>query len=519
MRSLPGPSFGFRLIALSVVAGSGVFLPALSPVRVSLVLGILAGTLLGAAQYAAARWRLRIPGELFVLAQVGVWTFLVHVSNGQRSPLFIGYLLEVPLAAAQIGRRGAVLAATAGAVAYVTCCAIFHPPLDAAAASVAVGFLAISALSSWMLIGVFERQQRAIDASLAALQTRAHNLAEELRLLGDYLGSTLIAIDDRGRVANINPAGLELFGVDCGSVIGRPWQEVLKVDSTGMQAITRTLAEGIDQHHLHMILEPAKGAPLSARAELWVGFSAQGRNTYLLLDSRPPAEDEADPLRRLGEAVACVSHQIRNSIHALQGLASGLIVQDPEMEDRGSVRELLAALRSLGSLAENMLAMSGASRSPGETVPLSEVVSSAMVLSRRSAGHAQLSDSCPHVRVRGRRGELIHALFNLLDNAGRASPPGAPVRVRLRADATHAFAEIEDSGPGLPPGLEQARSPAPTLTGWGYGLLAARRFLEANGCDLSFERMAEGGTRCRIRLPRVSESGLVDASLAAGGTG
>ena len=80
------------------------------------------------------------------------------------------------------------------------------------------------------------------------------------------------------------------------------------------------------------------------------------------------------------------------------------------------------------------------------------------------------------------------------------SPPGDIVRVRVRSGRDRARVEIQDGGPGLPQGLEGASGRAASRNGSGYGLLAARRFLEANGGDLSFERPPGGGTLCIVTL-------------------
>jgi len=498
---LPGPALGLRLLALAVVAGSGVFLPAAFPARVSLITGIVAGALLGFAQYLVTRRRVPVPGELFVLSQVAVWTYLAHVSGGQHSALFVGYLIEIPLSAALLSRRGCWLAAVAGAGAYLASSAVLHPPLDRSSAAVAIGFLAVTALLSWLLIDLLERQQRQLAASHAALNARAENLAEELRLLGDYLNGALLGLDDMGRVVSVNQAGLELLGIGNAEALGRPWQEVLRPDPEGARGITSTLVEGRPQRGLRLLLERPGGGTIAVDGELWAGPSAEGRRTYLLLGPAQADQGDADPLRRLGEAVACVSHQIKNSLHALQGFARG-IERELEGDERRSepTQHFISALESLGELANDVLAMSGAPRAPGEVVPLHEVISSAVVLARHPRASVQVAAPARELYVRAHRGQLVHALFNLLDNACRVSPPGQVVRVHALQSGERVSVEIRDEGPGMPAHLEDVNGRAPSRNGSGYGLLAARRFLEANGGGLSFERVPEGGTLCRVTL-------------------
>jgi signal transduction histidine kinase len=114
--------------------------------------------------------------------------------------------------------------------------------------------------------------------------------------------------------------------------------------------------------------------------------------------------------------------------------------------------------------------------------------------------------------VRAHRGQLVHALFNLLDNACRASSPGDLVMVRRSEEPGRAVLEIRDRGPGLPKEVAEADGRVPSRNGSGFGLLAARRFIEANHGELAFERLPEGGTASRITLPLAPAAGLQGAA-------
>src|SRR5438034_517784 len=117
------------------------------------------------------------------------------------------------------------------------------------------------------------------------------------------------------------------------------------------------------------------------------------------------------------------------------------------------------------------------------------------------------------MRVRAHRGRLVHALFNLIDNACRATPTGGIVEVAIGAGDDVAWIEICDRGPGPPgAGVRAAAlriAPDPRgCGGSGLGLIATRRFMESFGADLEFMPREGGGSRCRVRLRR-------DAATAA----
>jgi len=500
-RGIPQVLLGLRFLALAVIAGSGALLPVESARLPQLTACILAGAGIGIAQYLALRSRVRWPGEALILPQVVVWTWLVHVSGDQRSPLFVGYLLEVALSGAAFSRRGCVLAAVSSLSAYVLHVSADDRPLQPGTLATVGGFIAVGSVLTWLLIDVIERQRRRLHLYQGALRERAETIAEELRLLGDYLGGALVGIDGLGRVVSVNRACAPLLGIEAGDAVGRPWQEVLRADAEGNGAIAATLCDAAPRRGVRTALRRCDGTTVAVEAELWVSPSPTGRRTYLLLGESVAGAASADPLRRLGEASAIVAHQIKNSLHALQGLASELARErngcaEPEDADR-----LRQVVRGLATLSDDVLAMAGASRPPQESVALEEVLSSAALLSRHAPGRVLVEAIDPELCVRAHRGQLVHAFFNLLDNACRVTPCGEHVRVRAARCPERILVEITDSGPGLPAALASGSAPVHSDHGAGLGLMAARRFIEANGGTLAFHPGIPAGTVCRIHFP------------------
>jgi two-component system sensor histidine kinase KdpD len=100
------------------------------------------------------------------------------------------------------------------------------------------------------------------------------------------------------------------------------------------------------------------------------------------------------------------------------------------------------------------------------------------------------------------------ALANLLQNAGKYTPPGAMIRVRVGGDATAGWIEVEDDGPGFPEPIEplfekfargvhgDGRAP-----GTGLGLAIARGFAEAQGGRVEAFNRRGGGASVRLVLP------------------
>ena len=106
---------------------------------------------------------------------------------------------------------------------------------------------------------------------------------------------------------------------------------------------------------------------------------------------------------------------------------------------------------------------------------------------------------------------IERALSNLIDNALRHAPGGAPVRVSLQRNGASAQILVEDAGPGLPPELharlgQQAslRDPPIKRSGGGIGglgLAIAQRVALLHGGSLLPLPAPLGGTRLCLALP------------------
>jgi signal transduction histidine kinase len=102
-------------------------------------------------------------------------------------------------------------------------------------------------------------------------------------------------------------------------------------------------------------------------------------------------------------------------------------------------------------------------------------------------------------------------LSNLLGNAAKCMR-GSPVRcitVRALLIGDKARVEVEDTGPGVPPGLEASifkpyvRAPSATQPGLGLGLATVKRLVETHGGAIGVRRAAQGGAIFYFELPLV----------------
>jgi signal transduction histidine kinase len=115
-------------------------------------------------------------------------------------------------------------------------------------------------------------------------------------------------------------------------------------------------------------------------------------------------------------------------------------------------------------------------------------------------------------------------MTNLLSNASKFTrgSPERHVTVRARADDARVHVEVEDTGPGVPPGLEQAifepyrRAPGLSQPGLGLGLATVKRIVLAHGGTLGVAKAQAGGAVFWFEVPRAIEAPSDEMPAAPG---
>jgi signal transduction histidine kinase len=180
--------------------------------------------------------------------------------------------------------------------------------------------------------------------------------------------------------------------------------------------------------------------------------------------------------------------------------------RDPGGPDRARLEELLSVVGGLGELSRDVLAMASVAPIAPVEISAAEVVRSAAALARHHRVTPDLDLPAGDLRIRASRGPLVHALFNLIDNACQFCATGERPRVSVSRDGDRVAITIEDRGPGFPTDHPAGEHAVASTHGAGYGLLAARRFIEASGGGLSFAPRPGGGTCCRVSMPAVLDA-------------
>jgi len=185
-----------------------------------------------------------------------------------------------------------------------------------------------------------------------------------------------------------------------------------------------------------------------------------------------PAEvsDVAGAVNELADALArseqrqrmfllSVSHELRTPLTAVRGFAESLadgVVAGDDAADAGKVivREADRLDRLVSDLMELARLEADDFRLDPVTVDLSALATDAATVWRARCAEADVpcvvrAAPTPPVRVDPRR--LRQVLDGLAENALRVVPPGAPLVIATGGDATGAWLQVRDGGPGLAP--------------------------------------------------------------------
>ncbi len=251
---------------------------------------------------------------------------------------------------------------------------------------------------------------------------------------------------------------------------------------------------------------------------------------YIDVAQKSTLQIESERLRN--SLLSAISHDLRTPLAALVGLADALVLSAPALA--AMQRELAESIRQsalrMSALVNNLLDMArleaGSVQINRAWQPLEEVVGAALAATAPAmqgrAVSVRLADDLPLLAFDAVLIERV--LVNLLENAAKYTPSGTPVRIGAEAFADHVVITVDDEGPGLPRGREEAifekfeRGERESATpGVGLGLAICRAIVLAHGGRIRGEnRLEEGrvvGARFAIELPR-GEPPRDDGSMA-----
>ena len=225
------------------------------------------------------------------------------------------------------------------------------------------------------------------------------------------------------------------------------------------------------------------------------------------------AQRESEVARLKSDFVATVSHEFRSPLTAIRQLSEMLQRGRAPTEEKRQEYYALISRESarLSRLVENLLDFSR--MEDGRKQYQFERLEPAAWLREFGAGfdrgNVTLSIPPELPPIMGDRMALTSAVDNLLDNAVKYSPAGAPVICEAEADGGELTIRVLDRGYGIPAEdrdhvfekfYRGKGEIARQVKGAGVGLSLVRQIVEAHGGTVDFDSRVGEGTVFRIRL-------------------
>jgi heavy metal sensor kinase len=214
--------------------------------------------------------------------------------------------------------------------------------------------------------------------------------------------------------------------------------------------------------------------------------------------------------------VADASHELRNPLAVIQTNADVALQEDGVPEEvQARLQAVRRAADRMRQLVDDLLALArlelaAARRTEIDLRTVLDEVTDELGPLARAHGLRLEASAEGDLHVLADREAVKRALANLLDNAFRHSPAGAPVRLAASRSNGWAVVIVADDGPGLSPGEQERvferfwRSDSARSResgGTGLGLAIVRRIAESHGGEVGVSSEPGRGSTFELRLP------------------
>ncbi len=375
----------------------------------------------------------------------------------------------------------------------------------------------------------------------------------------ESINQSVIVLDDRNRIVDINRAAQHVIGCTAAEVIGQPirqalsrWPQILEryYDVVELNEEVQIEIEGRSLI-LEVLISPLRDRDgrLRGRVIVWHDITRlkqieealrqQNDELLALQQTLVVAKDQAEAAHRAKSTfLAHMSHEVRTPLSAILGYAD-LIRLDLTHRGQSVYQEELDAIRvsaqHLLTIINNILDLSklDAGKMPVHAELFSiealvhDVMQTARPLAERNGNTLTVTRAPDADLMMSDKTKIRQVLLNLLSNAAKFTENGAiSLRIRRESDLSPALKatdesadwiifEIADTGIGIAPEhlpllfqdfsqIEDAGHR--TYSGTGLGLAISRQFCQLMGGDITVASAPGHGSTFTVRLPAMIQS-------------
>jgi PAS domain S-box-containing protein len=368
----------------------------------------------------------------------------------------------------------------------------------------------------------------------ASLDITDRKLAEEklleherrFRFMLDAMPQKVFTATPNGAVEYFNPQWTEFTGLTLEEIASTGWARFIHPDDVdaNVRGWSRAIqtgeafplehrfrrADGEYRWHL------SRALPVRERDGeilMWIGAST---DIHAFKEAEQVLRD-ADRMK--DEFLATLSHELRTPLTSILGWSHMLLSANlPKAERLAGLESIRNSAKTQSQLIEDVLDISrivtGKMRLEREPADLASIIDEAVSTVRPAAEAKRMPLTISLDRTLGRHFldpmRIQQIVWNLLTNAIKFSPNGAPIEVSLRGEGSSAVVVINDQGPGISPDFlpvifERFRQADGSArrghTGLGLGLALVKELTELHGGTIKVESEVGRGTRFTVSLP------------------
>jgi PAS domain S-box-containing protein len=339
-------------------------------------------------------------------------------------------------------------------------------------------------------------------------------------LIEGSLTSTII--HRGGFTVYVNPAAVAMFGYRTAEeMIGRPALDFVHPDDR--EAVRRnmqpSLSRGASSGEARMVRRD--GSVFVVEAEgMRLEFDGQPATVVMGRDVTERRElfarmAMADRMLTVGTLAAGVAHEINNPLAYVATNLEVLQMSVASPELRTLVDEACEGVSRVSTIVRELRALARPEDDTRGPVDLRAVLASSIKMARHEIRHharvlEQYEADLPPVYAHASR--LGQVFLNMLLNAAQAIPPGRAdgneirVRARTSPDRQKVYAEIEDTGVGIPSTIlrrifDPFFTTKPTGEGMGLGLAISHQIVRAMDGEIGVDSQPGFGSTFRVTLP------------------
>jgi two-component system, NtrC family, sensor histidine kinase HydH len=211
----------------------------------------------------------------------------------------------------------------------------------------------------------------------------------------------------------------------------------------------------------------------------------------------------------VGEAAAYVSHEIKNPLMVIGGLAQQVerrLAEDPAVQEK--VKIIQGEVRRLEHFLEELRDFTRPVHASKQEVDLNEVIRETEALMSEAAREKEitLEDRLdPRLpRVEADPNQMIQVLLNLIKNALEATDTNGTIRLATEARDGQVWLSVQDTGRGMPGEvLDKIFHPFFTTKekGTGLGLAVIHKIITDHHGTITVESAAGRGSIFTVKLP------------------